>query len=157
MKTCPNCGELLGDNVSICFKCRWNFDDPAENERAAERERIRKEKEAERLKEKRIQEEERIKETERQRKEQARITGEINNTYEYKVLTVSDQHDGSCDAGMIEALLSRYAAEKWRLHSIYTNEIGKVSSNSGYGGITSGRHKCYCPVWGEPSGPGCCP
>ena len=25
MKTCPKCGELLGDNVKSCFKCQYNF------------------------------------------------------------------------------------------------------------------------------------
>ena len=25
MKTCPNCGELLGDSVNECFKCRYSF------------------------------------------------------------------------------------------------------------------------------------
>ena len=39
MKTCPNCKELVGDNVSKCFNCGWNFDDPSENERAIEREK----------------------------------------------------------------------------------------------------------------------
>lgn len=26
MKTCPNCGELLGDSVKDCFKCHFNFE-----------------------------------------------------------------------------------------------------------------------------------
>ena len=25
MKSCPNCGELLGDSVKVCFKCRYDF------------------------------------------------------------------------------------------------------------------------------------
>lgn len=25
MKKCPKCGELVGDNVDVCFKCRFNF------------------------------------------------------------------------------------------------------------------------------------
>ena len=25
MKKCPNCGELVGDNVDICFNCRFDF------------------------------------------------------------------------------------------------------------------------------------
>ncbi len=25
MKTCPNCGEIVGDSVESCFKCQYNF------------------------------------------------------------------------------------------------------------------------------------
>ena len=25
MKNCPKCGEILGDNVSICFNCKFDF------------------------------------------------------------------------------------------------------------------------------------
>jgi uncharacterized protein YbjQ (UPF0145 family) len=25
MKNCPKCGELLGDNVSVCFNCKFDF------------------------------------------------------------------------------------------------------------------------------------
>lgn len=25
MKTCPECGELLGDSVETCFNCSYNF------------------------------------------------------------------------------------------------------------------------------------
>ncbi|MDE6851514.1 MAG: hypothetical protein K2J67_03370 [Lachnospiraceae bacterium] len=24
MKNCPNCGELLGDSVEVCYTCRYN-------------------------------------------------------------------------------------------------------------------------------------
>ncbi len=44
MKTCPNCKELVGDNVITCFNCGWNFEDPGANEKAIEEYRVRKEK-----------------------------------------------------------------------------------------------------------------
>ena len=25
MKTCPNCGELIGDTAEVCFNCNYNF------------------------------------------------------------------------------------------------------------------------------------
>ena len=25
MKSCPNCGEFLGDSVKVCIKCRYDF------------------------------------------------------------------------------------------------------------------------------------
>ena len=96
------------------------------------------------MKEEQIREEELRREkrekAERQRIEQAKITDEINDTYEYKVISVKDNADGSCDTKKIENILFVYAGDKWRLHSIYTNEIGKVSSSSGYGGISSGTN-----------------
>ncbi len=26
MKTCPNCNELLGNDVNTCFKCKYDFE-----------------------------------------------------------------------------------------------------------------------------------
>ena len=31
MKTCPNCNELVGDHVTTCFNCGWNFEDIQKN------------------------------------------------------------------------------------------------------------------------------
>ena len=45
MKTCPNCKELVGDNVSKCFNCGWNFDDPSENKKNRELEMKKEKKE----------------------------------------------------------------------------------------------------------------
>ena len=25
MKNCPNCDELLGDSVEVCYACRYNY------------------------------------------------------------------------------------------------------------------------------------
>ena len=31
LKTCPNCNELVGDHVTTCFNCGWNFEDIQNN------------------------------------------------------------------------------------------------------------------------------
>ena len=133
MKTCPNCHELIGDTVSICFNCGWNFDNPAENEKAAEKEKLRKEKEEARKKEiQRIQEE--------QRKQQLGQIADLNDVYEYLVLSVVDDNSGAANTDYISDLINNHAKDRWRLHSIFTNEIGKNSSSSGYGGMSSGTN-----------------
>ena len=147
MKTCPNCKELVGDNVSKCFNCGWNFDDPLENEKAIEREKKRKAEEEER---KRSQEEQRIRDEENRKKQEEaakreteeleRKLQEINDTYKYVVETFRDNDDGSSNIDLIRLFIASYSLKGWRLHTIYTNEIGKVSSMSGVGGITSGTN-----------------
>ena len=151
MKTCPNCKELVGNNVSKCFNCGWSFDDPSENERAIEREKKRKEEEAER---KKRQEEQRIREEEiRRQEEEKRKREEIaaairrqqrdeniakkNNTYEYTVIRVRDNLDGTCDERQINFEIGLKAKRGWRLHSIYSNEIERVRSPSLTGGSTN--------------------
>ena len=133
MKKCPNCQELIGDAVSVCFNCGWNFDDPSENDKAAERERLRRKQEEER----RAQEEERKKEE--QRKALGKIA-DLNDLYEYLVLSVMDDSSGSANTYHISNMINQYAMQRWRLHSIFTNEVGKNSSSSGYGGVSSGTN-----------------
>ena len=144
MKTCPNCKELVGDNVSKCFNCGWNFDDPSENERAIEREKKRKEEEEERKRrqeEQRIRDEERKKREEeealRRRRERQSAIARKNNTYEYNVIRVRDNWDGTCNDTQISFEIGLQAKYGWRLHSIYSNEIGMTSSPTGTGGQTN--------------------
>lgn len=49
MKTCPNCKELVGDNVENCFNCHYNF-------------KLKKVMSSDELKQKRALQEEKIKE-----------------------------------------------------------------------------------------------
>lgn len=98
MKKCPNCGELLGDDITKCFNCFFELPDPE------------KEKEERKLAIK--------------AREEKILTN--NNLYEYKVITVMDLDTGVCNEAKISQILSTYANEGWRLHTIYTNEIGKT-------------------------------
>lgn len=76
-------------------------------------------------------------ETELREKEQS---APINDTYEYEVLEVVDNNDGSSNANRIKAEINRMARLNWRLVSVTTNEIGKQSSSLGFGGISSGSN-----------------
>ena len=98
MKECPYCGELLGDDITKCFNCFFELPDPE------------KEKEERKLAIK--------------AREEKILTN--NNLYEYKVITVMDLDTGVCNEAKISQILSTYANEGWRLHTIYTNEIGKT-------------------------------
>lgn len=98
MKECPYCGELLGDDITKCFNCFFEMTDPE------------KEKEERKLAIK--------------AREEKILTN--NNLYEYKVITVMDLDTGVCNEAKISQILSTYANEGWRLHTIYTNEIGKT-------------------------------
>lgn len=116
MKTCPKCGELLGDGVEVCFHCQYSY------------------------KEKRvITDEERQRKREQQdlRKEQREIQLANNPLFEYKVVVVNDFSNGEIDWNEVQGVLSDYAGEGWRLHSIFANEIGKKGlkfSSSGFVG-----------------------
>ena len=116
MKTCPNCKELVGDNVEKCFNCGWSFVDPSENEERRKREEmaaaIRRQQRVEKL-------------------------ARTNNTYEYTVIRVRDNYDGTCDEHQINFEIGLKAKRGWRLHSIYSNEIGRTSSPSLTGGSTN--------------------
>ena len=147
MKICPNCKELVGDNVSRCFNCGWNFDDPSENERAIEREKKRKAEEEERRKREEeqriISEEIRKKELEDAKREEERRRQyilKINDSYEYKIERVTDNSDGTSDIDQIKHIIERYSNKGWRLHTIYSNEIGKESLVAGIGGFKGGTN-----------------
>lgn len=43
MKTCPNCNELVGDDVKTCFNCGWSFENSGVNEKADGENQARKE------------------------------------------------------------------------------------------------------------------
>ena len=137
MKKCPNCGELVGDNVTKCFACFFDMTNPEAN-RIAEQSRPQREREAlerkqrEEAERKRIAEENRIKSF----KEKNEKIFSLNNLYEYDVVSVSDLQTGESNTGMITSVISQHAREGWRLHSIYTNEIGRTSHSQAFSAST---------------------
>lgn len=50
-----------------------------------------------------------------------------NPHFEYEVIVVDDLSDGEMDKDEVQEMLSKYSAEGWRLHSIFTNEVGKTA------------------------------
>lgn len=125
MKTCPHCGELIGDNVKECFKCHYNF---TYERIISQEERTREREKSQKAMDNRI---EQNKILEQQKEEQIKN----NSLYEYKTVIVNDNTDGTADETKIQSVLSEYSRKGWRLHSIFTNEIGKCSSGAFVGFI----------------------
>lgn len=137
MKQCPNCKELIGDNVGKCFNCGYDWENPAANrlaeQRQRERELAREQRErevAQREAEQRIREREEAIKKAVARKEEIFA---VNNLYEYNVETVNDLDSGEPNRPLMAQILSIYAQEGWRLHSIYTNEVGRTSHPQAFG------------------------
>lgn len=111
MKTCPKCGELLGDTVEACFHCRYSYKD-----RRVITGEQRKRKQEEKKNQQKL------------KKEQKEIQLARNPLFEYKVVAVSDLSNGEMNQDEVQEMLSKYSEEGWRLHSVFTNEIGKKPS-----------------------------
>ncbi len=101
MKQCPNCGELIGDNANECFKCHYNYS----YGRVVTSREDRNEFEA--------------------IKQQEQKEGKAH--YEYKVEVINDCSTGEINAAELQRLLAEYSLRGWRLHSVFTNEVGKNS------------------------------
>lgn len=130
MKTCPNCGELLGDSVKECFKCHYSFTYHrviTSEEQVSQRNQQL--------------EETRRKEEEKKLKEDAKREQLFKNPlFEYKVIVIDDLSSGQVDDVKIQEALDIWSKNGWRLHSIYSSEIGKNStaiSIAGVGSITN--------------------
>lgn len=127
MKNCPKCGELIGDNIVKCFNCFFDMSNPETNA-IVEKERLKNERE---LLEKKQKEAEynRIKTI----KEKNERIFSINDLYEYDIETISDLQTGESNTSAIISTINMYAKNGWKLHTIYTNEIGKTSHPQAFG------------------------
>lgn len=126
MKTCPNCGELIGDSVNECFKCHYSY---IYNRVSTKEERMSKKN--------RQEEELKRKEEEFKRKEEQLSK---NPLFEYKVIVINDLSDGQVNDKRIQEVLDEWSKKGWKLHSIFSSEIGKNSlgvSIAGFGSITN--------------------
>lgn len=112
MRNCPNCNEILGNNVDVCFRCGYDF---------------------KRLQEIRIEEFEQI----NAEKEE---TISKNPVYEYRTEYLMDDASGILNKRNLDSVLTRYAIDGWRLHTMVVNEAGKNSTTVGIGGISSGTN-----------------
>lgn len=127
MKTCPECGELLGDSVETCFNCNYNFNykrkvtkNEIEEEKNKLEEKRRKQLEAEKL------------------KENERITQLSKNPiFEYQTVIVNNLETGEINQIEFQKVLETWSQKGWRLHSVFNNELGKTSSSIAVGFIGS--------------------
>lgn len=126
MKTCPNCDELLGDSVRVCFNCNYDF---FYNKVLTRQEVINNQ----------IKEEE-IRKKEEDQKKKIQIEKysqfEKNPRFEYISVVIDDSTDGTINNSLLQAQLDKYADEGWRLHTVFTNEVNTSSIGMiGAGGI----------------------
>ena len=49
----------------------------------------------------------------------------MNPRYEYQTVSIKDTKDGILDKDLLQSTLMKYAMEGWRLHTIFSNELGK--------------------------------
>lgn len=117
MKTCPNCEEILGDSVNVCFKCRYDF----RYKRVITSEELTKQRERQ------IEQQNKLIEDAKLKEEQKKIQLEKNPLYEYDVVIINDLSNGQIDEEKMRRSLNKQADNGWRLHSVFTNEIGKSS------------------------------
>ena len=123
MKTCSKCKELVGDNVESCFNCNYNFI----------LKRVPSYEETIELKEN-------VAATKKKREEEREELIKSAPHYEYTVARVLDNRNGSTNQEKLQSVLTEYAMEGWKLHSVITNEIGKNISAVSIGGITGGTN-----------------
>lgn len=126
MKYCPNCGELIGDTVEDCFKCHYSYKYGrviTAQERGGTGKQVQNNLEQQKTLEE---------------KKQEQIVR--NPRFEYKVIDISDSHSGKIETNRLQSIINEYAVAGWKLHTIFTNEIGKDSLSLGYGGVRSGTN-----------------
>lgn len=128
MKTCPKCGEILGDSVDVCFKCRYDF----------RYKRVITNEEFVEQRERQIEQQNKYIEDAKIREEQKKIQLAKNPLYEYDVVVINDLSNGQVDDEKIQRILNEWAENGWKLHSIFTNEIGKSSMSTSIAGFGSG-------------------
>lgn len=107
MKSCPNCEELLGDSVNVCFKCNYDF-------------RLKKVVDKKELNQRRITaENQQIKAAEREeeKKQQRELQLEKNPQFEYKSVSLDGLADGTVNNYTLQDTLDKYSGEGWKLHS----------------------------------------
>ena len=119
MKECPNCHELVGDSVKICFNCHYDFS----LGRVVDSSRIAEERRNEVL---RIQQ---LKENQREEIKKRNLLY-LNSEYEYETVVINDLITGEIDSEKLQKTLESYALNGWRLHSVFTNEVGRNSGGS---------------------------
>lgn len=128
MKKCPKCGEYIGDSVNECFNCHYHYSygriikpNEIKNERIKSEKMVQQEIEKKEI-------------LEKQKQEQICK----NPLFEYETVIINDNTDGTVDEFKLQTTLREYSEGGWRLHTIFTNEIGKTTSAVSVGYIGGG-------------------
>ncbi|MBD5521599.1 MAG: DUF4177 domain-containing protein [Lachnospiraceae bacterium] len=130
MKTCPECGEILGDSVEMCFNCYYNFKLKRKITKDEREENNKKQAEIESQK---AEIESQKAEIERQKTNEKRFQLSKNPLFEYKVVIVNNLETGEINQIQMKTALDTWSEQGWRLHSVFNNELGKTSSSVSVG------------------------
>lgn len=68
----------------------------------------------------------------------------MSGQYEYDVETVMNAPTGEADGKSIKDMLNYKASKGWKLHTIYSNELGVNSSGVGIGGFGGSVNSTIC-------------
>ncbi len=80
------------------------------------------------------------KEAERKNERDRQAVEEAGGYWEYKAVSLYDNDSGFIDAASIENTINDLGRQGWRLRCAFANEMGRNSSSSGVGGISSGTN-----------------
>lgn len=145
-KTCPVCGaDITPDMIEakMCLSCGAEISTEVSTLTEQEiQELAAKEAEAEAARAQKAQKKQDILSASRLRLEESRRNSkyqylQINDVYEYDVVSLLDTDSGAADIGTIKAVINNRAHEGWRLVNVTTNRIGTNSSSSGFGGMST--------------------
>lgn len=132
MKTCPECGELLGDSVETCFNCSYNFNlkrKLTKNEIEEKKKKSEQEKHKLELENNKLEEERRKQLVAERLKENERITKLSKNPiFEYQTVIINNLKTGAINQIEFQKTLETWSQKGWRLHSVFNNELGKTVS-----------------------------
>lgn len=111
-RRCPKCGEILTQemiDVNMCWECGYIIDDELVDDKI-------------------------IVEDQREEIKKVDYALSFDELYEYDVETIINENHGRIDSKKMIALLNLRAKEGWKLHTIYSNELGKKAlSVMGFG------------------------
>ena len=137
MKNCPECGELLGDTVELCFRCDYNFQlqrKITKNEREEEKQKQAEiERQQAEIERQQAEIERQQAEVKRQQANEKKIQLSKNPLFEYQVVVVNNLRTGEINEIQIQAELNTWSENGWKLHSVFNNELGKTSSSIAVG------------------------
>lgn len=132
MKKCPKCNEWIGDNADVCFNCKYDFvskktiSDSVITQREKQRIANARQKQEQRMnaaREKVEQQAEAEKYFQAARDAGLSAKLQINDIYEYTVVTIRDKPSGEIDIIALQKELEIHGREGWRLVNTITNQL----------------------------------
>ena len=145
MPECPNCHEYYFGHPDQCPECSFDFilkkviakEDQQQLIAARQQELEQSRISAANLHKR---EQELRQRTATQQNEDRLYALENSARYEYETVYLSDSNTGVLPKSHLDATLTQYASNGWRLHSILTNEAGSNKSSTQIGSYSFGTN-----------------